>query len=105
MGEDGTDADGILVSPVHAGLLAPSNNEDSGGGLNMSGSYEKAFLSESSVAHVFLALPDVVQRLFGFGGSVQRLRIFVFEAFDDRNPLSGQRQLHHPIGDNYTSPV
>ena len=83
MREDGTDADGILVSPVHAGLPAPSDNEDSGGCLNMSGSYEKAILSESSVTHVFLALPNVVQRLFGLRGSVQRLRIFIFEAFDD----------------------
>jgi hypothetical protein len=33
--EDGADADGVLVAPVHASLLAASDDEDSGGGLDM----------------------------------------------------------------------
>ncbi len=35
MSEDGADADGVLVPPVHACLFAASNDEDSGCGLNV----------------------------------------------------------------------
>ena len=43
---DGTDADGILMSPVHARLLAPSGNEDPSCCLDALGSDEEAFASE-----------------------------------------------------------
>jgi hypothetical protein len=33
--EDGADADGVLMAPVHAGLFASSDDEDTGRGFDM----------------------------------------------------------------------
>ena len=82
MSEDSTDADGVLVSPVHACLLAPSDNEDPGRGFDMSRGDEEAIPSELSVAHVCFAFSDIVEGFVCFLGATQHLRIFVFKAFD-----------------------
>ena len=83
MREDGADADGVFVTPVHAGLFAASDDQDSGGGFDMPGGDEEAGLSELAVAHVLLALADVVEFLIGFRAGAESLRIFGFEAFDN----------------------
>ena len=83
MREYSADADGIVVSPMHASLLAPSGDQDSCGGFDMPGSDEEAFLSELSIVHILLTLPDVIESLFGILRGAQRLCVFVFESFDD----------------------
>ena len=45
MREDGADADGVFVTPVHAGLFAASDDQDSGGGFDMPGGDEEAGLA------------------------------------------------------------
>jgi hypothetical protein len=81
--EYGADADGVFVSPVHARLFAPSDDKDSGGGLDMSRGDEEALLSQFAVAHILLSLPEVIQFLVGRRGGEKRGGIFCFEAFDD----------------------
>jgi len=43
--EDGTDADGVFVAPVHAGLFAASNDVNSGGGFDVAGGNEQTVFS------------------------------------------------------------
>ena len=81
-GEDGADARGIVVPPMHAGLLASSGYVGAAGGLNMSGGDVEAVFSEEGVAHGLGAFFEVGEFLVGSGGVVQRGAVRVFESTD-----------------------
>ena len=71
MREDSTEADSVLVPPVHTRLLAPSDDQDSGGGFDMSGGDEVAVSSQPSVVHVLLLFSEVIQLFVGGCGGGQ----------------------------------
>ncbi len=61
--DDGADARGVVVAPVHPGLLAPPRHEDSRGGLYVAGRYVVSVFPQPAVAHVVAPFVEVVERV------------------------------------------
>ncbi len=71
------------MSPVHAGLFAAPDDDDSGGGLYMPGGDEQARFPEFSVAHVRFALTQVIDLFLSFAGFSQGRCMPSFNSLDD----------------------
>ena len=87
-----------MVTPVHAGLFATSNDENSGGGFDMAGGNEQTFLTQFSVAHVLVSFAQIVEFLLCHGGRRKGLEISGFEALDDDGgPATVEQTLEEAV--------